>query len=1685
MGSRITARTVTQTSLVTDSNVCSDSDQNIKLLKESNHVSSESVSLNQSMAIYACTGNVEGVISLTDRGINVNSFDERGLTPLHNATSKNDTSMIVVLVDRGAMVDAPTSRESSFPGVTPLHVAAIFGNEEAIRTLHKLGASLNIQDSAGNTPLHICINKGNRDLARCLISLGADVTVCGDNGSALHHAAELGNIEMIHLLVDSGCPSDIQDGQGATPTDSAVRSGMVDAVVALHKIAEGFIICAENMCLAAANDDIELLHLMIGIGVPVDIKDKDGITPLHIAAILGSLMTCKVLILYGAAVNVTDPKGFTPLMWAAKMGQKDIVLFLINNGADVTWLADDFGGAIHQAAVSGHGHIIKCLVDNGCPVDLQTSSCNATPLHVASNNEGALNSCMELISLGADVNARTDGENTPLIIASQQGHKDIVLYLINNGADITWVAKDVGGAIHQAAFNGHVSVICCLVDKGCPVDLRAKYGTTSLHAASSKGALNSCIELISLGADVNARDDGEQTPLMLASLKGHKDIVLYLINNGADITWVAKDVGGAIHQAAINGHVSVICCLVDKGCPVDLRAKYGTTSLHATSVNGALNSCIELISLGADVNARDDGEQTPLMLASLKGHKDIVLYLINNGADITWVAKDVGGAIHQAAINGHVSVICCLVDKGCPVDLRAKYGTTSLHATSVNGALNSCIELISLGADVNARDDGEQTPLMLASLKGHKDIVLYLINNGADITWVAKDVGGAIHQAAFNGHVSVICCLVDKGCPVDLRAKYGTTSLHAASSKGALNSCIELISLGADVNARDDGETTPLMLASQQGHKDIVLYLINNGADISWVAKEYGGAIHQAARSDYVHIINCLVDTAMCPIDLKSEEVYTPLHYASIGGALNACEELIALGADVNAKNGEGKTPLIVASQYGHEEVVQCLIDNGADTALMMKADGGALHQAAGLGRTKVVACLIRNGVSVNQLTSKGHSPLFYAAIGGSKDICELLLSIMKDPARHVDVLAGLGSYKFSSEEQIIKWYMLCKDVCFKFLQSKLSDEVYSLREAWEVFYSETFTNFLWHMIFHRDHDEIKEIITKVLQGFISIFSNLSKSDYIRMNSRLLHGAAFYGTFDMISMLPNFSYELREHKNVSDFALMYFKGQDYSSRFTSVTPLHVCLHVLDIEKLNAHVQSIYLTFIGKMVLVDPGIVHDQLPDGSTPLDLAIKFKLFEAVSIIHAAGGQTNPFTITRRETLSQELKQCYDTMYQKILLINTVSDSFQQRKIAEDIVEMLKSTFQIDTSAREAKEPYLETNPTKEQLLQIVAPKIEDRWYKVATFLDLDEDYIDDVREDKSLSKSDKCFVILKKWLKSDPNPTWRVLVDAISKTDVTFQIKSHLDRTEANIRSSDSQSGQLCTLAQNRANRELDFGHSKIFNLPSKQQSFDSPYSIAVFNNIILPQVAARWEFFAYSLGVEVELVKIIKTNHPSDVERCCGNLFIRWLNSDRNTGGKPRNWETVKTALLDSHHEKVCDNLEALLSSGSQSEMISCSEDQNNINVSLGSIPTMVTRDNVGIAIPIEDRSYIEPAPPHRLQGETSPVDLDPSDLPISQSCISIINNIVIHEVAAEWEKVGIYLGFNIAVLKTIERTFVHSDRLVYCCKEMFDKWLAKDYGTGDLPRTWRTVVIAIRDSGYGALAEDLWTGRYQPS
>ena len=182
-------------------------------------------------------GDVQTVQDVLLEGLDdVDQFDELGYSALHYAVCYNHISLVLLLLKNGASANLGTLDKCTVAGVTPIHIATILGHAYCLTVLARSGGNVNAMDSCGLTPLHYCVDSGDAEIAKCLIALGADDTVCGDNGSALHHAGGAGNIVMIDLLVQAGCPLALQDSEGLTPAEWARRKGMDGAVFYLEEL---------------------------------------------------------------------------------------------------------------------------------------------------------------------------------------------------------------------------------------------------------------------------------------------------------------------------------------------------------------------------------------------------------------------------------------------------------------------------------------------------------------------------------------------------------------------------------------------------------------------------------------------------------------------------------------------------------------------------------------------------------------------------------------------------------------------------------------------------------------------------------------------------------------------------------------------------------------------------------------------------------------------------------------------------------------------------------------------------------------------------------------------------------------------------------------------------------------------------------------------------------------------------------------------------------------------------------------------------------------------------------------------------------------------------------------------------------------------------------------------------------
>ena len=219
--------------------------------------------------------------------------------------------VLQVLVDLGVDLSATLSST----GETLLHKAVETGASlETVQFLISTGISVNSSNSLGMTPLHMlryldCSNPTDKydeeksrhsKLVKLFVMEGHKINSQGIFGRALVHyvISEMRQSSLLQFLVRHGADLGIKDRNGVTP---------------LH--------------LACSWDNTANLRELIGNGCVVDIEDKNGATVLHYAVFYNNAIALKCLLnqCESCLVSKPDNSGKTPLHWARYFGYVQLI----------------------------------------------------------------------------------------------------------------------------------------------------------------------------------------------------------------------------------------------------------------------------------------------------------------------------------------------------------------------------------------------------------------------------------------------------------------------------------------------------------------------------------------------------------------------------------------------------------------------------------------------------------------------------------------------------------------------------------------------------------------------------------------------------------------------------------------------------------------------------------------------------------------------------------------------------------------------------------------------------------------------------------------------------------------------------------------------------------------------------------------------------------------------------------------------------------------------------------------------------------------------------------------------------------------------------------------------------------------------------------------------------------------
>lgn len=199
------------------------------------------------------SGNVEEVKKLLNKGADVNTRDENGITALMLASADGYKDIVDLLITKGADIDAVNMNGETALEITSyaeirallrqhdrnIHPtefleASRIGDLPAVKSYISRGVDINVTDNEGMTALIDASEEGRKDVVALLLATGAEVNAQTRYGlTALMGASLYGHREIVTLLLANGADINTKNKYGETALSIASDHGYKDLVETL------------------------------------------------------------------------------------------------------------------------------------------------------------------------------------------------------------------------------------------------------------------------------------------------------------------------------------------------------------------------------------------------------------------------------------------------------------------------------------------------------------------------------------------------------------------------------------------------------------------------------------------------------------------------------------------------------------------------------------------------------------------------------------------------------------------------------------------------------------------------------------------------------------------------------------------------------------------------------------------------------------------------------------------------------------------------------------------------------------------------------------------------------------------------------------------------------------------------------------------------------------------------------------------------------------------------------------------------------------------------------------------------------------------------------------------------------------------------------------------------------------
>lgn len=580
---------------------------------------------------------------LLDHGANIYAPGRGGSTPLDAALSGNSNGDVWKLIVAKA---DPKKRDEL--GQTPLFGAVRSGKIDIIRAVLERGADVNAQNASGDTPLHIAARgdaNGNFNpaLLKALLDAGAKPNTINARGDAPLHLALRRDIALDRTFdVSSGgypalpdekaVPRGLQLAPLIDKTDINLRDGggfspLLLAIVARDAESRDLIrdrspktdATTQLFDAVAGGESVKVAQLLTTKPFLTFFRLPDGSTPLHIAALWGTLGAAQELVKRGADVNARDGRGQTPLQATLKnptarfaRRSRNMAAFLIGHKANVNVATPEGDAPIHLAARAGDTELINLLLSKGAQVNARGAN-GETPLFILTNKDTDFGLYQTLLAKGADANARSGSADASVETGFARGR---AMFSSRSG----YSGSSTGMTpLHRAILVKRTDMVRALLEHGAGIEALDGEGKTPLLAAIYSSYSGSDSEstneiatlLLAKGANPRARYN-RQNVLSYAIERNRPELVKALLATKKVSLQSGLGSGPLLGSAIRNGNIEMVKTLLDAGASPTEPDQYGRTPLQSAYNDDMKKLLNERIAAQATAPAAQQNAEPPL-----------------------------------------------------------------------------------------------------------------------------------------------------------------------------------------------------------------------------------------------------------------------------------------------------------------------------------------------------------------------------------------------------------------------------------------------------------------------------------------------------------------------------------------------------------------------------------------------------------------------------------------------------------------------------------------------------------------------------------------------------------------------------------------------------------------------------------------------------------------------------------------------------------------------------------------------------------------------------------------------------------------------------------------------------------------------------------------------------------------